>query len=131
MRESQERSLKYVRWSGLSNLFLFVACLFFFCVLSISLPIGEWIVKFTFWVGGSGAKGVIVFALVYILGTVLFVPGLLLTLAGGLLFGIWRGAPCSRSYALQSEQRSPRLITRSDQSASSAKNHPHFAISSV
>lgn len=42
------------------------------------------------WVNQSGAAGPIVFMLIYIIGTVLFFPGSVLTLAGGALFGpVW------------------------------------------
>jgi len=39
------------------------------------------------WVNGFGAAGPIVFMLIYIVGTVFFLPGSVLTLAGGALFG--------------------------------------------
>ncbi len=42
------------------------------------------------WVASSGSAGPLVFMLVYIIGTVFFLPGSVLTLAGGALFGpIW------------------------------------------
>lgn len=44
----------------------------------------------TQWVSQFGAAGPLVFMIVYTLGTVLFLPGSLLTLAGGALFGpLW------------------------------------------
>lgn len=46
---------------------------------------------FTAWVEGLGAAGPIAFAAGYILATVLFVPGSLLTLAAGALFGLVKG----------------------------------------
>ena len=39
------------------------------------------------WVTGAGIAGPLVFMSVYALGTVLFLPGSVLTLAGGALFG--------------------------------------------
>jgi len=39
------------------------------------------------WVKDAGAAGPIVFMLIYIIGTVFFLPGSILTLAGGALFG--------------------------------------------
>ncbi|MDO8597538.1 MAG: VTT domain-containing protein [Sulfuricaulis sp.] len=39
------------------------------------------------WINGTGALGPVVFMLVYAIGTVLFLPGSVLTLAGGALFG--------------------------------------------
>lgn len=39
------------------------------------------------WVQGAGAAGPLLFMLIYVLGTIFFVPGSMLTLAGGALFG--------------------------------------------
>ena len=47
--------------------------------------------RFAEWVTGLGAAGIAVFVLAYILATVLFVPGSILTLAAGALFGVVRG----------------------------------------
>lgn len=42
------------------------------------------------WVNDAGAAGPVVFMLIYIIGTVFFLPGSVLTLAGGALFGpVW------------------------------------------
>ena len=43
------------------------------------------------WVQGLGAWGPAAFIALYALAIVLFVPGSLLTLAGGALFGVWAG----------------------------------------
>ncbi|MEO5351925.1 MAG: VTT domain-containing protein [Magnetococcus sp. XQGC-1] len=43
------------------------------------------------WLEGWGALGMVIFVLLYILATVLFLPGSVLTLAGGALFGPWLG----------------------------------------
>ena len=39
------------------------------------------------WVAGAGVAGPIVFMLIYVIGTVFFMPGSVLTLAGGAIFG--------------------------------------------
>jgi len=39
------------------------------------------------WVKDAGSAGPIIFMLLYIIGTVFFLPGAVLTLAGGALFG--------------------------------------------
>lgn len=44
------------------------------------------------WVGGLGAWGMAIFVLLYILATVLFLPGSILTLGAGALFGVFKGA---------------------------------------
>jgi len=44
------------------------------------------------WIDGLGAAGAAVFILVYICATVLFLPGSVLTLGAGVLFGVVRGS---------------------------------------
>ena len=58
--------------------------------------IGAWYSPFAFWfkhvhhlVIRMGWAGPAVFALIYIIGTVLCVPGIVLSVAAGLLFGLW------------------------------------------
>lgn len=60
-------------------------------VASRFLPLGEWTERFSAWVKGQGALGVVIFMVVYILGTVLFLPGSLMTLAAGVIFGLGWG----------------------------------------
>ncbi|MEO5341709.1 MAG: VTT domain-containing protein [Magnetococcus sp. MYC-9] len=48
---------------------------------------GQW----TNWVEGWGVAGMALYVLLYVLATVLFLPGSVLTLAGGALFGPWLG----------------------------------------
>jgi uncharacterized membrane protein YdjX (TVP38/TMEM64 family) len=43
------------------------------------------------WIEERGALAPMLFALVYVVATVLLVPGSILTLAAGALFGIWKG----------------------------------------
>ncbi len=43
------------------------------------------------WVSARGAAAPLFFVVIYIVATVLLVPGSLLTLAAGALFGLWRG----------------------------------------
>jgi len=49
---------------------------------------GGWLVAFAGWVNGLGAWGPIVFIAGYVAAAVAFVPGVLLTLAAGALFGL-------------------------------------------
>ncbi|MEO6035618.1 MAG: TVP38/TMEM64 family protein [Verrucomicrobiota bacterium] len=60
-------------------------------VASRFLPLGEWTESFSSWVKGQGALGILIFMAVYILGTVLFLPGSLMTLAAGVIFGLGWG----------------------------------------
>lgn len=55
------------------------------------LPITDWLTAFNDWVAGLGKKGIIVYILVYIAATVLFVPGSILTIGSGFLFGLVLG----------------------------------------
>lgn len=51
--------------------------------------------QLTAWVQDWGAAGMAVFVLLYILATILFLPGSVLTLAGGAMFGPWLGGSLS------------------------------------
>ncbi|MGH7821833.1 MAG: hypothetical protein ACREQ9_18880, partial [Candidatus Binatia bacterium] len=52
---------------------------------------GGYIPKFAEWVNGLGVWGPLVFVVGYALAVIAFVPGALLTLAGGAIFGIVKG----------------------------------------
>lgn len=52
---------------------------------------GGYVLDFAAWVGGLGFWGPIVFMLGYVVATVAFVPGSILTLASGALFGLVYG----------------------------------------
>lgn len=53
------------------------------------LPLDEWLKSFNDWVTELGPIGYLVFGAIYIIATVLLVPGAILTLAAGLAFGLW------------------------------------------
>ncbi len=55
------------------------------------LPVEAGLGAISGWVSGAGFVGVLVFAGVYALGTVLALPGLILTVTAGAVFGIWWG----------------------------------------
>lgn len=80
------------KWAalGLGLVGLFVASRF--------LPFGDWIQAFTDWVTAKGALGTALFAGGYVLGTIFFFPGSLLTLAAGVAFGWW-GMPLALASA--------------------------------
>jgi uncharacterized membrane protein YdjX (TVP38/TMEM64 family) len=52
---------------------------------------GQYIPQFAAWVEGLGVWGPLVFILGYVVATVAFIPGSLLTLAAGAIFGLARG----------------------------------------
>ncbi|TVR52118.1 MAG: TVP38/TMEM64 family protein [Puniceicoccaceae bacterium] len=67
------------------------AILFGLFVLSRILPVGEWLQDFNAWVGQAGPLGLVVFIGVYIAATVLLLPGAILTVGAGFIFGLGWG----------------------------------------
>lgn len=70
------------------------------------LPIESWLESLNAWVADLGFVGMVIFALVYAAATVLMIPGSLLTLAGGAVFGlvpgfftVWNGATLGAALA--------------------------------
>ncbi|MES2521233.1 MAG: TVP38/TMEM64 family protein [Gemmatimonadota bacterium] len=63
--------------------------------LSLLLVLGRWggqyVPRFTAWIGGLGPLGPALFIAGYIVATVAGIPGSLLTLAAGAIFGLWAG----------------------------------------
>jgi uncharacterized membrane protein YdjX (TVP38/TMEM64 family) len=68
----------------------FAAVVALFVVRSY-LPITGWLNTFNDWVAGLGTKGIAVYIVVYVAATVLFVPGSILTIGSGFLFGVVMG----------------------------------------
>jgi uncharacterized membrane protein YdjX (TVP38/TMEM64 family) len=60
-------------------------------LLYVGRLVGAYIPQFAEWVDGLGVWGPIVFALGYAVATVGFIPGSLLTLAAGAIFGLAKG----------------------------------------
>jgi uncharacterized membrane protein YdjX (TVP38/TMEM64 family) len=52
------------------------------------LPVEEWLQSFEAWVKGMGPAGMVLYGAVYVAAAVLFVPGIVLTLGAGYLFGL-------------------------------------------
>lgn len=73
---------------------LAVAALLAAAVLAalLLLPIRDWLGAFLGWVDGMGPAGPVLLGAVYVIATVLFVPGSILTLGAGFLFGVVVGA---------------------------------------
>jgi uncharacterized membrane protein YdjX (TVP38/TMEM64 family) len=54
------------------------------------LPVNHWALLLVEWIRGAGALGVVVYALAYILATLLLLPGSVLTLGAGFAYGpVW------------------------------------------
>jgi uncharacterized membrane protein YdjX (TVP38/TMEM64 family) len=83
MRKTDDRSKRLLRiGAGAVLLATFVTAWYV-------LPVKEWIAAFQAWIAGLGAWGVVAFAAVYIIAVVLLVPASALTVAAGLVFGVW------------------------------------------
>ena len=55
----------------------------------VFLPVQDWAEAFRDWLDGLGPIGWVAFVLIYAVGTLALVPGALLTIAGGLAYGLW------------------------------------------
>ena len=53
------------------------------------LPVAAWFQRLNGWIGGMGWAAPILFAAIYTVGTVAFVPGSVMTIAAGVVFGLW------------------------------------------
>src|ERR1700693_664050 len=60
-------------------------------VVARLLPVGVWLKSFETWAKGRGPAGMVLYGAVYVAAVVLFVPGIVLTLGAGFLFGLGRG----------------------------------------
>ena len=60
------------------------------------LPARDWLDRFLDWASGTGYTGMAVFTLLYVIGALLFVPGSILTVGAGAIFGLaWGTAAVS------------------------------------
>jgi uncharacterized membrane protein YdjX (TVP38/TMEM64 family) len=55
------------------------------------LPVKEWLEGFQGWVGSLGPLGGVLYGIVYVVAALLFVPGIVLTVGAGFLFGFFWG----------------------------------------
>lgn len=76
------RVLRVVRWSSV------IVILLSLLMIVRALPIDQAMEALHAWVAGFGIWGPVVLSAVYVLATVLFVPGTILTLAAGAAFGL-------------------------------------------
>ncbi len=74
-----------VKWISIA---LIVLAIFLFMQ---TLPVGRAIEAMQGWIEGLGAWGPIVFAMIYLVATVMLAPGFLLTVAAGAIFGLVKG----------------------------------------
>lgn len=62
-------------------------------LIALGRQVGAYLPQFALWVNGLGVWGPVVFILGYVVASVAFVPGSLLTLAAGAIWGIFPGVP--------------------------------------
>jgi uncharacterized membrane protein YdjX (TVP38/TMEM64 family) len=74
-----------------TKLAIFVLLLVAVVLAARFFPLSLWLNSFLEWVRALGFIGALLYFFVYVLGTVLFVPGTALTLGSGLLFGVLWG----------------------------------------
>lgn len=75
---------RMLRWAGAAVLLAAALVAFHY------LPVKEEVPRFLEWVHGLGPAGGVVLGLAYAVGTILFLPGSLLTMAAGFLYGpLW------------------------------------------
>jgi uncharacterized membrane protein YdjX (TVP38/TMEM64 family) len=77
--------------SGRRILLLLGAAAALVLLLVAGRTLAHWLVAFAEWVQRLGAWGPAVFILGYVVACIAFVPGTILTLAAGALFGVWKG----------------------------------------
>ncbi len=85
--EIAEQRVKRLPWKWIALGVLIIGLI----VTSRLLPVTDWLKSFNQWVAGMGPIGVVIFILVYVLATVLFVPGSVLTIGAGFIFGLGLG----------------------------------------
>ncbi|HET6898429.1 MAG TPA: TVP38/TMEM64 family protein [Vicinamibacteria bacterium] len=73
------------RWIALAAI---VIALF---VAARLLPVGDWLRGFQSWVADKGVWGGVIYGIVYTVAVLLFVPGSVLTIGAGLVFGLLWG----------------------------------------
>ncbi|HEV8716552.1 MAG TPA: TVP38/TMEM64 family protein [Candidatus Binatia bacterium] len=79
---------RYAPWIKWTSISVSALALFF---IAHSLPLEQAVHALHGWIGKLGWWEPVVFGLLYVLATVLFVPGVVLTLAAGAFFGVWIG----------------------------------------
>lgn len=82
---SRSDKLNGARWAG----WLLIPALALW--LLWTLPLDQFAVALKSWIGGLGVWGPVVLAAIYVVATILFVPGTILTLLAGAIFGLTVG----------------------------------------
>jgi uncharacterized membrane protein YdjX (TVP38/TMEM64 family) len=77
---------KIIRWAKMIGFLLVLIGLVIFIAIENEM-VSDWLESFLIWVEENEVLGGFVFILVYIIATVLFIPGLILTLGAGFVYG--------------------------------------------
>jgi len=86
--DEQRKSPRLLKIIRVSSFIVIVASL---VVIGQSLPVENSVATFRAWLSDLGAWGGIAMGIVYVIATVLFVPGTILTLVSGAVFGLGWG----------------------------------------
>ncbi|HBG27930.1 MAG TPA: hypothetical protein DDX75_12650 [Phycisphaerales bacterium] len=70
---------------------VFIIIVFIFIFLLIFLPIRQWLQSLLEWSHGLGWLGAVIVIMIYIISCIAFLPGSILTLGAGFIFGVIRG----------------------------------------
>jgi uncharacterized membrane protein YdjX (TVP38/TMEM64 family) len=84
-KSTNEGRQKPWKWIGLGLVALAIV------LAGRTLLIDAWLMDFDQWIAGKGAEGLLIFTAGYAAATVLFIPGSVLTLGAGFVFGIFWG----------------------------------------
>jgi uncharacterized membrane protein YdjX (TVP38/TMEM64 family) len=85
-RPAEANAARRPRWLPWLGAALLLAAI---VVLWSMLPLGAWLEALRGWIVGLGLRGILVFALIYILGAVVLAPEALLTILAGFAYGFW------------------------------------------
>jgi uncharacterized membrane protein YdjX (TVP38/TMEM64 family) len=89
--DSPAEQKSHSRFAGLRLLVVLVGVGILLFLLPVDLQL--WLREVLSWIAGRGAAGMIVFFLFYVVACILLLPGSLLTLAAGTIYGLERGIP--------------------------------------
>ena len=81
----KKRREKIFRWVKMISFLVIIIGLIVFIIVE-SGRVSSWLESFLTWVEENEVLGMFIFVIVYILATVLFVPGLILTLGAGFIY---------------------------------------------
>ena len=74
--------------SNRTRILIFVGVLLLLAAAAFTLPVSDWLTALVEWIGANRGISWLVFIFAYIIATVLLLPGSILTLSAGFLFGL-------------------------------------------